>query len=110
MTDIDVIEQRPITLLELKEKLDSKKSGGKELNFRANKVHTYLEEFTSGRKNDDVYKKISDLKIQRLKEKHIVKIVDLMPEDLDSLKVIFVGEAITLKPEEQKQILDVVNS
>jgi len=110
MTDIEIIEQKPITILDLKEKLDSKKSSGKELNFRANKVYAYLEEFLAGRKNSDVYKKISDLKIQKLKERYIIKIIDIMPEDQDSLKSIFVGESITLKPEELKQILDAVNS
>ena len=111
MADIDVMEQKPVTMLELKDKLSNIKKSGKELNFRADKVHTYLDEFLAGSKktSQDLYKKLSELKIQKLKERYIVKIIDTMPEDQDALKTIFVGETSTFKQEELKQILDAIH-
>ncbi|KKQ78898.1 MAG: ATP synthase gamma chain, partial [Candidatus Daviesbacteria bacterium GW2011_GWA1_38_7] len=40
------------------------------------------------------------------REKHIKKILDLMPSDINSLKTIFTAEAVNLKQEELKQIVD----
>lgn len=111
MVDMTVIEQKPISMAELKDKLESIKKDDKELNFRAEKVYVHLQEFITLDKKDaeEKYKKISELGIQRLKEKHIVKIIDIMPEDPESLKMLFAGETISLKQEELKQILDALN-
>ena len=108
--DVDIIEQKPISMVELKGKLDSIKKKNKELNFRAEKVYAYLEETTSEKKKDsqELAKKISNLGIQKLRDRQIVKILDVQPEDQDSLKAIFVGET-SLKQEELKQILEAIN-
>ncbi len=111
MVELDIIEQKPISLAELKGRLDATKLSGKELNFRANKVYSYLEEFTSLDlpHYEEFYKKLSGLGIQKLRDRQIVKIIDLMPEDADSLKTIFIGESSTLKQDEIKQILDALH-
>ncbi len=110
MADLDVIEQKPVAMTELKEKLDAIKKTKNELNFRADKVYAYLEELSESKKDvKEMHKKLSGLGIQKLRDRHIVKILDLMPEDAESLKILFSGESIALKQEEMKQILDVVN-
>lgn len=109
MVDVDIVEKRPVTLAELRETLASIKKDKNELNFRADKVYVYLEELVNEKKSKDVQKKLSGLGIQKLKPKNIVKIADILPEDPDALKAIFIGETVTLKQEELKQILDVVN-
>ena len=111
MVEIDIIEQKPVSLVDVKEMLENAKKNTKELNFRAEKVYTYLQEFVTIKEKNayEFHKKISDLGIQRLKDKYIVKIIDVMPEDLDSLKALFAGEAISLKQDEIKQILDILN-
>ncbi len=111
MVDMNVVEQKPMTMVELKDKLEALKKDGKELNFRAEKVHVYLQEFATidNKKAKETYEKLSALGISRLKEKNIVKIIDVMPEDPESLKMLFAGEAISLKQDEIKQILDALN-
>lgn len=111
MVDMSIVEQKAVSIADLRDKLENIKKEKGELNFRAEKVYAYLQEFTSSKKKDadELYKKISSLGIQRLRDRHIIKIIDVMPEDQDSLKSLFAGEAITLKQEELKQILDVVN-
>lgn len=108
MADIDILEQKPISMAELKEKLAFIKTEKGELSFRAKKVYDYLEEFTETSALL-VYKKLAGLGISKLRDRHIVKIVDLMPKDADSLKAIFSGEVAVLKQDEIQKILEVIN-
>ena len=108
MADIDILEQKPISMAELKEKLTVIKTEKGELNFRADKVYAYLEDFAEPNALE-VYKKLVGLEISKLRDRHIVKIVDLMPKDADSLKAIFSGEVAVLKQDEIQKILEVVN-
>jgi len=110
MVDMTIVEQKPLMMADVKEKLSAVKKETKELNFRAEKVHNYLQEFVSikGKDAEELYKKLAGLGLQRLREKHIVKIIDIMPEDAESLKALFAGEAISLKQDELKQILDAI--
>ncbi len=111
MVDMTVVEQKPLLMADVKEKLENIKKDNKELNFRAEKVYAYLEEFVTLKKEkaDELHKKLSGLGLQRLREKQIVKIIDVMPEDQESLKALFSGEAISLKQDELKQILDALH-
>ena len=109
--DLDVIQQEPISLVDVKEKLEAIKKSKKELGFRAEKVQTYLNEVveTKKKENDHIIKELENLNITRLKAKHIIKIADLRPESVDSLKSLFAGEPVTLKNEEMEKIVKIVN-
>jgi DNA-directed RNA polymerase subunit F len=48
------------------------------------------------------------LEMRKLKEDHIMKIVDLMPQNIDELKVILSHADIPFKDEEMQPILDVL--
>lgn len=106
--DIEILEEKPVSISELKAKLDDVKKRDKELNFRANKVRDYVDGFNSvdAKKASEIEKKINELGIGRLKDKHIVKIIDLMPGNIDALKAIFAGENVTLKQEDLAKILE----
>jgi DNA-directed RNA polymerase subunit F len=110
MVEIDIIEQKPLAMAELKDKLDNIKKTDPELNFRASKVYAYLSELSTidKAKVEALYKKLSGLDL-RLRDRHIVKIIDMMPKDAETLKVLFSGEALSLKQEELKQIVSIVN-
>ncbi len=110
MVDLDIAEQRPVTMVALFDKLNSVKKD-KELNFRATKVYTYLQNFVSLKKEEAeaLYTKLSGLGISKLRDKQIVKIIDVMPSDIDILKSLFAGDTISLKQDELKQILDAIN-
>ena len=110
MADIEIVEQRPLSLIEVKESLSLHKEKFKELNFRSQKVEGYVQDFAEVDKDKaiELEKKLSEA-VQKLKERHIKKIIDVMPADLNQVKTIFTGEAINLKQEELKQIVDIVN-
>ncbi|MEK6907029.1 MAG: hypothetical protein AABW45_00735 [Nanoarchaeota archaeon] len=108
MTNVDIINEVPLTMAELKEKLEEIKKRDKELKPRALKTHEYLEKFVSIKGKDAIKIKEELLKLQipRLKERHIIKIIDIMPKDVEALKLIFVGENITLKQDDFEKILN----
>jgi DNA-directed RNA polymerase subunit F len=111
MPSIEIIEETPLTLVEMKERLAKVEKRDKELNFRATKTKEYLNTFTKNeelKKSEELKNKIKELNIPRLKDRQIVKIVDIMPQDMDGLKIIFVGENITVKNEDLEKILQVI--
>ena len=107
MSDIELIEEYPLSMPELKEKLEDIKKKF-ELDARANKTVDYLNMFSkaSAKEALKLREKLKSLEISRLKEKHIAKIVDINPKDLDTLKTIFANEPLQLKPEELNKILE----
>ncbi len=109
MGDLEIQEEIPLTLVEVKEEIDKIEKRDKELTARATKTKEYLNKFVKKDKKQvqEQRKKLTDLNISRLKDKYIVKIIDLKPKDMDSLKVIFAGE-ITLKQEDLQKVLECV--
>jgi DNA-directed RNA polymerase subunit F len=108
MPQIEVLSEKPVNLSELKDKLEEIKKRDKELTFRANKVKEYLDVFAKLKSKEfsELKTKIEALQIPRLKDKHIIKILDIMPKDLDSLKTVLSAENLAIKPEELKRILE----
>ena len=108
--EIKIIEEKPITLAEMKRNLVDIEKRDKELNFRANKVKGYLENFGDIYIKDieKIKKSLIELNIPRLKERHIVKVIDVMPNDIDGLKALFTGENITIKEEDMQRIHNIV--
>ncbi|SRR3989344_3074489 len=108
MVNVDIINESPVTMAELKEKIEDIKKRDKELKPRTLKTHEYLERFVSIKGKDAVKIKEQLLKLQisRIKERHIAKIIDIMPKDIETLKLIFVGENVTLKQDDLEKILE----
>lgn len=110
MSDLKVLNEKALTLAELKGRLESIEKRDKDLSFRANKTKEYLNNFSSKKLKDvdALKKKIEDLNVPRLKDRHIAKIIDIAPKDTDSLKLLLSGEAITLKEEDIKKIVSLL--
>ena len=110
MSTLSIIEETPVTMVQLKEDLKKIKKRDEELNFRANKTEEYLNAFVTMKKNDaaEFSKKLHDLEIPRLKEEHMVKIVDIVPNSVEELKAIMSGYTITISADNAKKIVDVV--
>lgn len=108
MSDIQIISQTPLSLGELKTKLDKLKT--KEESARVTRVKEYIHDFTKLSKDDvaELKKKLEALGIQRLKERIIVKIIDIHPATIDELKILFAGENVTLKQDDLAKILEVI--
>lgn len=110
MVDLKVVEEKPLTLAALKEKLELIEKRDKELSFRANKTKEYLNNFNlkKFKETESLMKKIDELQVPRLKDRHIAKIIDIAPKDMDSLRLLLSGEAITVKEEDLKKILSLL--
>jgi DNA-directed RNA polymerase subunit F len=108
MSEFTFVEETPISLVELKDKFKDLKKDG--LSFRAEKTQAYLDLFAlnSNKEVKELAEKIMNLNIPRLKERHVMKIIDVMPKDIDSLKLLFSAETLTIKDEDLKKILDVI--
>jgi len=83
-----------------------------EENTAARNTALYIEKFVrlKPEKVEAIKKGLMELNMAKLKEKHISKIVDFMPEDGDDLKKIFVGEDFTLDLDELNSILEKIKS
>jgi len=110
MPSSTILEERPLNLVELKTELDKIEKRDKELNFRATKTKDYLKNFAKldKKKVVELRKKIQELDIPRIKERQIAKVIDMLPEDMDDLRTVFVGETTTISPENMQKILDTV--
>lgn len=107
MAELEILTEMPLTMAELKEKLEFVKKK-QDLSFRGNKTLDYLHLFSKHSSNDvsAIREKLKALEMVRLKERHIAKIIDLQPEDAIDLKMLLAAENITLKDEELKKILE----
>ncbi len=110
MVKPEIIREEPITMAEVKKSLADIKKRDNELNFRANKSEEYFNDFvTLGvDKVKDLKKKLNALKISRLKEDQIVKIIDLLPEQVDDLKAILAGYTLTLSKKDMESVVAVL--
>jgi DNA-directed RNA polymerase subunit F len=110
MPETKIINERPITMTELAEDLATLEKEGVELNFRSNKAKTYLNNFkkVTIEQVEEITKKIEELEVPRLKDRHMVKIIDILPQNLDEIRMIFTGETTTVADENLKKILDIV--
>jgi len=95
---------------EVKEILENLSKEEKEENKRAKDTLIYIKKFVKT-KPEHVKKlkeALQNLNLLKLNQKYIAKILDLMPEDAEDLKKIFVGEDFTLEQDEINSILDVI--
>lgn len=110
MAKPEIISETPITIAELKEEIEKIKKRDGELNFRASKTEEYLNQFVvvPSKKVLELKENIGKLGIPRLKEEHIIKIVDIMPANVEVLKVLLQAYTITVSQENLKKIVGVV--
>ena len=68
----------------------------------------FINKFTklSPKEAIELRKKLEDMKMMKLKKEHIVKIIDLMPENPENLNKIFID--VGLDEDETKKILETV--
>ncbi len=110
MVSLQILNEEPITMSELRDSLEKIKKRDNELNFRANKTEEHLNSMSllKPKEAEELQKKIAELGVARLKPEHIVKVVDTLPKSVDELKVILSGYNITVNQESSKKIVDAV--
>lgn len=95
MQSLDMVETKKI--LESLEDTDKKKQ-----------LETFIKKFSklSLKKAQEIKKELEGLGFLKLKQEHIVKIIDLLPEDASDLNKIFTD--VSLDEDETNKILEVV--
>lgn len=110
MADTNILSEKPIDINELRKELEKIKSRDKELNFRATRTEEYLQHFASLKDSEKLFKEIDALKVPRMRDQHIVKIIDILPTTVEDIKSVLKAYPITVTNENLKKIVDVVNN
>lgn len=106
----EIIEKTPLSVVELKKELAAIEKRDGELNFRAQRTQEYAKELAriSQKDADALVKALRELDLPRLKEEHIKKIVDILPQNEKHLKVVLSGYALTVSADNMKKIIGVL--
>ena len=94
-----IIERKPLSMVEAKEHMD-KDSGTDIIGF----VKKFV--ILKPGKAKELKKKIQELDLLKVKEEHITKILDLMPETAEDINKIF--SDVGLDEDETKKLLDTI--
>lgn len=110
MPNPKLIQEIPLTLVDVKESLQKIEKQDKELNYRSNKVNEYISLFVhlSKEKKKELNEKLIGLNSLRLKEAHIAKIIDFLPKTIEELKVILQAYTVSMPKKEMEGIIATV--
>ena len=110
MSEAEILEKKSMNLVEVKQELDKVKKRDGELDIRGNKAEEYATTFSKLTKKqaDEIFAAIEKLKIPRLKDQHINKIIDILPMSLAHLKVVMQGFALTISQDNLKKMFSVI--
>jgi len=110
MANPQYIEQKSLSLVDVKIKLEKIEKRDKELNYLSNKAKEYLEIFVklNLKQKKELEKKLSGLDLTRLKEEHIAKIIDFLPKTVDDLKIVLTAYPLSMPKKDQEAIVNAV--
>ena len=103
----EIKETKPITGAEVKEALEAYGENN-ELNYEQNITLNHLARFDrySAEDSESIIEELEEK--FKLRRKVAVHIVDLVPKDVDDLRLIFAKEPTQLDKEEMEQILEIL--
>jgi len=110
MPEIKVLEEKPISMAELKEELKEIKKRDAELGFRTAKVAEQIEvlKIVKPKEAEEMFAKIQKIGISRLKDVHVYKIIDLLPQNQVELKNIIQSYSLTVSNDNIEKILEIL--
>jgi DNA-directed RNA polymerase subunit F len=110
MSKPEILEKTPLSMTQLKAELSNISKRDKEPGFRTTKTLEYIGSFSTLSAVDfaALKKSIEKLNVPRLKEEHIVKLLDILPKTPAEVGVVLQGYAVTVSKENMKAIADVV--
>ena len=99
-----IITRKPLSMAEVLKYVKKEESEETE----GTDIIGFIKKFAKIKKEraEAIQKKISELELIKLKDEHITKIIDLMPESADELNKIFVD--VNLDDEEVQKILNTI--
>lgn len=104
---MNVKDEKVVSWAEAK-KIISEKEKNKEFAYEQKNALDHLRKFC--KLPEKKYEKIiEELKeIEKLKEKHIVSIINFLPENQNDLRILFANERLVLTDDEKRKILKIV--
>ena len=89
-------------------KIISDKEKNKEFSYEHKNALDQLRKFSKlpEKKYEKIVEELKD--IEKLKERHIVSIVNFLPENQNDLRVLFANERLVLTDEDKRKILKIV--
>jgi len=104
---MEVSDEKAANWIEVK-KILMKKEKEKELGYEQKNALEHLRKFCKLTESK-AGKILEELrKIEKLKDKHMVNILNFLPENLDELRILFANERVVLADDEKKKILKIV--
>ncbi|MFH0961858.1 MAG: RNA polymerase Rpb4 family protein [archaeon] len=102
-------EGKPVTLAVVKAILSKREKEG-ELHYEQKLALEYSKKFSrvDEKEAQEIIDALAKLEIPRFKERHAVKLIDVLPEDRTGVKAIFSKESISPNNEQTDAILKVL--
>lgn len=109
MVNPQFISEKSLTLVEVKKIISSLKLG-EEKNYLVNKTREYLDNFVllPEDKKKELKQKLTDLQLVRLREEHLVKLIDFLPKTVEELKTVLAAYPLSLPKKDQESIVALV--
>ena len=106
ITEFDVIEERSVSLVEVAEILNQIETPTVE----QKKAFKHAKSSSKLKKEDalSLRKDLEDVDLRKLKDQHVSKIIDFLPEDIDDLKLILEDSLTAFTNEELQKVLDII--
>jgi DNA-directed RNA polymerase subunit F len=110
MVNPTIIEEKPITLVEVKKSVKKIEKRDEDLNYLTGRTKDYADNFAklSQKSETELIEKINALNLTRLKEEHIVKIVDFLPKTVEELRVVLQAYPLSLPKKDEEAIVKTV--
>lgn len=110
MTELKIVEEKVLSLVDVKGILHTVEKRDQALNTFSQRAKEYAEAFValSKKQREELHQKLLGLELTRLKEEHIVKIIDFLPRDANELKVVLQAYPLSLPKKDQDAIVAVI--
>ena len=110
MANPQFVEEKPLSLVDVKSIIGKMEKRDTELNYSSNKTKEYLESFVtlSLSKKEELQKKLTELNLIRLKEEQIMKIIDFSPKTVEELKIVLQAYPLSMPKKDQEAIVKTV--
>ena len=111
MVSPQFIEEKPLSLVEVRSALEAIEKRDTELNFLSNKTKEYVTTFVrlTAEQQEQLEEKLHGLELTRLKTEHIKKILDFVPATPNELKIVLQAYPLTMPKKDQESIIAAVN-
>lgn len=110
-SNYEIISKKQVSLTEVLETINNKPQE-QELTYREEKIKEYLKNRNkvSYEQFKEIKEKIENLEISRLEEQHIIKIVDIMPENGTQLRSLVQNTGVIIVDDIANNILEILNN